>query len=121
MIPLTPSNIHDPLSFDLGDDWVIEVNCTDASGNPLDLTGAQIEWKLTRSSDKTVAALLTRDHGIVVASDTNASPTACTVLLPAADTALLIAGYYQDRLRVTTFDGIVTTQSFGRIDALNIA
>jgi hypothetical protein len=120
MIPLQTSNVHSPLSFDIGDTWLIEFECHDVIGVPLNLSGATIEWRL-RDGDGNIILLLTdQTTGITVMPppDLNTPSFQCVVTLTPAQTSIIPAGHYVDRLRITTAQGIVTTQSVGRIDAI---
>jgi hypothetical protein len=120
VISLQPGNVHDPQVFDIGDDWQIEFDCNDGAGNPLDLTAAgAIEWLLRDQTGNQIAllTLAAGDITVLPAVSTNAIPNACSVWFKNALTAALTPGFYNDRLRVTTWQGFVTTQSYGRVEA----
>ena len=121
MIDLEPGNVHDPIAFDIGDDWFIEIDCTDASGAPLDLTGASLEWTLFNAADPVDAATplqtLTLGQGVTL---DGTPPTKAIVWLHHTETTQLIPGFYRDRFRVTTVAGVVSTQSVGRIEAVAV-
>lgn len=108
--------IHDPLSFYCGDTWEIAGTLTDASGAPLDLTGAALQWKLDDPTGAINALTLALGSGITITG----LATAGTVLIEptAVQTAALAAGVYRDQVRVTLADGTVTTQWVGSITAL---
>lgn len=107
---------HDPETFVCGDNWQLTGPLQDASGNPLNLTGATIQWKLD-SLDGT-QNILTLDNaetgGITVIT-----PSAATVLVNVLKTqsAAVAAGTYKDWLRVTLSDGTVFTEWTGIIRA----
>lgn len=113
------TKIHDPFSFTLGDTWEIQLSCHDADGAALDLSSAEIEWRLdnvdANGSPFETVALKTAGAGISVIDAINGL---CLVTLEPEETIALPAGYYLDQWRVVTADGRKSTQARGRIDAV---
>jgi hypothetical protein len=107
--------LHDALQFFRGDTWEIEFQCNDSAGVPLDLTGASIEWKLDTMGRVNVQTRTTADR-ITIADPARAG--ICVLSLRKDDTTTILAGYYQDQLRVTTAAGLVSVQSTGRIESI---
>jgi hypothetical protein len=117
--------IHPLWSFGRGDTFPISACLTDANGEALDLSGAQnIEWKLETAPawpadphcdppTPTVALDLTIGNGVAVANETEGE---ITITVTAAQSSALAPGRYRDQLRVTTAEGIVSTQWVGFID-----
>jgi hypothetical protein len=106
---MVDTNVHEPLTFTVGDDAWISINCTDAADHALDLTTSSVEWQL-KDADGTIAVQLTKAEG-----DIAVDAGVCAIWLHAATTALLAAGFYQDRLRITSEEGFITTLSSGPI------
>ena len=70
-----------------------------------DATGSQI-------------ALLTQANGdiVVLPEPDEVTRSKCVVWFKSELTATLVPGIYIDRLRITTYEGITTTQSIGSIE-----
>ena len=114
-IKLHPDNVHDPLQLEIGDDWIISVQCTNSNGSPMDLTGVQaVEWKLVDPTTGVATYVLTAGHGILQPLTLGQ----CVVWLTKLQSATLAAKSYFDQFRVTTSLGVQSTQSRGRIDAI---
>lgn len=97
-------------TFHAGETWIIDVTCRDAAGAPINLTGAQIAWRLKRGGQ--VALDVTLGTGITVVSA--AAGTISIRVTPAMQTAANItAQHYSHELRITTADGTVSTQTRG--------
>jgi hypothetical protein len=110
--PMT--TIHDPINFVCGDDWQLTGPLNDALGNPLNLVGAAISWKLDSIDGLTNFLTLGIGNGITVISE----PLATIIVdASAAQTAALSAGSYRDWLRVTLASGAVMTEWSGVIIA----
>src|SRR5690348_5271084 len=100
VIKLQQSNIHDPLTFDVGDDWVIKIFCTNSDGTPMDLTGApSVVWKLESASTRSIMFTLVLGNGISMLQPFTLG--ICVVWLKAAQTATLAPGPYFDKCVVT--------------------
>jgi hypothetical protein len=112
------SRTHPPLAFNIGDDWFIEVECKSADGSPLDLRGAEVEWRLTDMAGNTIFDL-TVGAGVAIepAFPPVPYPNVVMIRLLPAQTSQIVPGRYQDRTRVRSAHGIVSTQSTGPIDA----
>jgi hypothetical protein len=122
--------IHEPLQFYAGDTWEIRFACHQADGiTPLDLTDAEIEWKLatadTLDQEPEVVFTATIGQGVTVIGDPQAG--VCQVVIPGKASAEtpspnsgdFAPGYYRDQVRVVfPLSGLVTTQIGGRIQAL---
>jgi hypothetical protein len=110
--------VHPPLRYLVGDQWQLVFVCTKSDGSPLDLTDADIEWRLLGLDDSlgTVTLVRTNDDDIAVIGD--AVQGICILTLDGVDTAMLYPGFYQDQLQVTTAIGALTTQAIGRIEAV---
>jgi len=107
--------IHDPLRFYVGDQWVMVFPCANPDGTPLDLTGASAQWRLDDFDGNTLLTKTTSDALTILTPPTGGL---VGLTLDDTDTEVIVPGYYQDQLRVTTSDGATTTQSSGRIEAL---
>lgn len=91
-------------TFDLGEDWPIELVCSEADGvTVLDITSASVRW---RGAGAEVTGVI-RDGpaGLV------------TLTAPGAQTAGLTAGQHSYTVRVTLADGRISDQLFGFITA----
>ena len=96
--------------FHAGETWVIDVSCRDAAGAPINLTGAQIAWRLKRGGQTAFDA--TVGSGITVVSAA-AGTISIRVTPSMQDAANLVARTYRHELRITTADGTVSTQTQG--------
>jgi hypothetical protein len=96
------TTVHDPFDFVCGMTWEMSGPLEDADGNPLNLTGAQIAWRLESLDGLARILELTLGAGITVAS----VPLA-TILVQAStvQTAAVPPGTYKDWLIVTLLDG----------------
>ncbi|HTK34538.1 MAG TPA: hypothetical protein VL358_04520 [Caulobacteraceae bacterium] len=101
------------LSFFLGEDWQIELTCRDADGGALDLTGAQVKWRL--ADPRTLRLDLVNGDGVVLADD----PTTgvATIVVTAAMQGELPAGLYSHEAQVVLADGTVSDQAYGTLYA----
>ena len=97
-----------------GDTWVIDAALHDNANAALDLTDAEIVWRL-RNAAQTVVAELTVDNGIEV---TNAAGGLCRITVTPVQSAALPEGNYSDEIVVTTAEGLVTTQAVGAITVM---
>ena len=116
----TRSNLHDTIAFEVGDDWLIAVSCTNADGTPMDLTGAALEWKLADVDTGHIFATLTVGSGITIEAAVSGIANTCLIWLTHAVTATIAPGFYRDQLRVTTAQNLISTQMKGRIQALPV-
>lgn len=108
--------VHPLMVFRCGDNWTFSGPLNDAQGNPLDLSGATITWKLDNpSGEATNLTPLTLGAGIQIINENTA-----TVLYgpSAAQTATLSPGTYYDCLKVVLSDGETYTTVEGPINAL---
>src|SRR6266566_3693524 len=121
MISLKLSNIHDPLTFDIGDDWIIQVQCTNSDGSNMDLTGAAVNWKLSTLATPTVPATVIKNYNVGSGISIVSPPTLgkAIIWLPKTESAVIVAADYADKCTVTTAGGLVSTQSKGRITAVS--
>jgi hypothetical protein len=118
MVSTRARNVHEPRVCAIGDDWQMEFDCTDQANAPLELLGAQsIEWRLTDATGSQIA-LLTQANGdiVVLPEPDEVTRSKCVVWFKSELTATLVPGIYIDRLRITTYEGITTTQSIGSIE-----
>jgi hypothetical protein len=93
-------NRNQRLELVAGDDWQLDAILLDASGNPLDLTAATLEWTLIDSYGWTAPATPTIALG--------AAPGECTVKIAAAESTAIKGGGYMAYWRVT-IGGLVQT------------
>lgn len=107
--------IHPPLQFYAGDTWEIVWSCLDVNGQPLDLTGASIVWKLDTLQGQNI---LTQDLTSSISILQPSTGGQCMLTLPSVVSGQIPPAYYQDQLRVTTATGVVTTQASGRVQCL---
>lgn len=80
-----------------GSTWEFDATLHDAACNPLDLTGAEIAWRLY-DIQRAVKIELTVGDGITVV---NATSGLCKITVPAVLTAPLAQGFYRDEIVVT--------------------
>jgi hypothetical protein len=73
-------------------------------------------------ADDSQVALLTlgNDNTVKPVPDVHVVPSRCVVRHASTATALLLLGYYRDRLQVRTADSVFVTLAWGRIEALSI-
>jgi hypothetical protein len=90
------TTMHDLHSFYAGDDWQINGSLFDIDGQPLDITSANIEWALLNFSQEIVLNGSSAQIQIIDAVNGK-----ITILVPNEATAPLVAGEYNDVLRVT--------------------
>jgi len=90
------TTIHELHTFYAGDDWQIDGSLFDVDGNPLDVTGATLEWALL---DFTHAVVL--DESVAQVEIIDAVNGKITIVVPDGATEGLPAGQYSDVLRVT--------------------
>ena len=114
------SNLHAPIAFEVGDDWLILVSCSNADGTPMDLTSAALEWKLADiATGKIIVATLTVGSGITIQAPVMGVASTCLIWLTHTATAAIAPGFYRDQLRVTA-GALVSTQMKGRIEAVSV-
>jgi hypothetical protein len=101
---------HHQLTFSQGDIWKIVGRLYDVNRQPLDITGADIEWGLLNSSN--VTAVETED---VTITFTDAVNGLFLIVVPAAITAALPPGGYVDNCRVSSASIAKETYWFGPI------
>jgi hypothetical protein len=105
------TNTHPDFLLYAGSTWQIDATLHDTAGNPLDLTSAQVVWRLYSANGSKVLEL-TDGNGIEIV---NATGGLCRITVPAAQTATLAPGSYRDDIVVTGSDGFVCTQAVGVI------
>ena len=95
------------LSFDLGEDWIVNITCNLADGlTILDLTSASIEMIVGTFSTPLITAV-----GTISAPTTG---KAIFHITPAQQTSAAIsAGPYQYTIRATLSDGTLSDQAYG--------
>jgi hypothetical protein len=99
---------HKPLTWFAGDDWEIRATLVDEAGQPYDLSGTHvIKWALVDSSHVKVL-----DETAATVTVTDGPAGKCTILIPADKTTGLLAGHYQDAIRIV-IGGITSTLSTG--------
>ena len=96
------ADTHQPLSLFAGDDWSIGVTFLDASGAPIDLTGATVLWTLLNIEGQ--AALTSSQFSVTVGGTTGQ----CTLDVPAASSTTLAGGTYNDAWRLVIGGGATT-------------
>jgi hypothetical protein len=110
------TTIHDPLDLICGDTWQFDGPLLDADDCPLNLTGAEISWRLDGLRGGNYIALsLSSSGGISIVNLTRAE---ILVSAPPSLTSQLAPGVYRDWLRVTLSDGTVLTMWSGIIRAV---
>lgn len=111
--------IHPPQQFYVGDSWEISALCTDGDGDPLDLSAAQITWKLKSVADNSIKLTLTVGNGIALIENTSGDLVLgqCIVTVTPAQSGPLAPGYYRDELTVVA-GARTLTQFKGRIEAI---
>jgi hypothetical protein len=107
--------VHDPITVLCGTNWEFSGPLQDARGDPLNLSGASIVWKLDSVDGSTRIVTLSLNSGIQIVS----APTS-TILVkaPASQTAGIAAGTYRDWLIVTLASGDVLPGWTGIIRAI---
>ena len=116
-----PISYHSPLQFFCGDTWEIQWDCHRADGSPLSLVGARVVWKLDDMNGVNIKTKTTDDNSVLILDPP--ADGKCMLSLSGAETAGLTPGFYRDAIVVTTGartnePSIVTTQSAGRIEAV---
>lgn len=93
------------LTFDRGEDWIIDMTCYEADGEtPVDLTGAAVTMAVSEIGNLPVGYISSAPtSGRVVVRCTPAQQT----------TAAIEPGKYDYSLRVTLASGVVSDQSVG--------
>ena len=100
------ADTHAPLSLFAGDDWSIGVTFLDATGAPINLTGATVKWTILNIDGQ--AALTASQFSITVGGATGQ----CTLAVPATSSTTLAGGTYNDTWRLV-IGGIATTPLYG--------
>ena len=88
-----------------GDTKTLVVTVKDSSGNPVNIAGAAILWRASRSIRKTAALSKEVNDGIVISDGPNGQ---FTVSLDPADTDDMHGEYYHEA-QVTALDGTIST------------
>lgn len=106
--------VHAEQQWTAGDDWQVNATLLDQDGEPYDLSGTTppIKWALVNELGETV--LTEADANIFIV---DAPAGRCSIVIPAAKTAPVPGGRYNDAVRII-FDGITSTLSYGRIDVV---
>lgn len=107
---LIAGSTHQLFPFVGGDDWQIAATLLDVTGEPYDLSNAQILWTLVRyAGGQRVIADTDIDIAVV-------DPLAgtCVITVPARATTGIPGGRYNDVLRIVT-GGITTTLCIGPV------
>jgi hypothetical protein len=94
-----------------GSSWQFDASLHDAACAPLDLTGAQIAWRLYSAGGAQVLEL-TRDNGISVINEVGGL---CRITVTAEQSAGIGVGSYRDEIVVSMPAGFVSTQAIGTI------
>jgi len=108
---------HRKFTFITGDTWPIDATCSDVNNKPIDLaTASTLQWTLMDQDGAVIAsAALGSGIELVVA----AHGLALITLAPAT-TIDIKPGFYQDVLKLTMSDGMVSTQAVGLIEVVNV-
>jgi hypothetical protein len=111
--------VHPPQQFYAGDTWVIGATCSDADGNPIDLSTSNAIWRLNDTTGLNLMEL-TVGNGIALIENVSGDLIigVCRIEVDFDRTADLGAGYYQDDFTVIDANGKVSTQFRGRIEVL---
>jgi hypothetical protein len=114
------ATLHPQMSYYVGDTIMFDVICKDADGNPVNLSGINVDFKLNDPYGNNVenytiiGAVIT--GGLLILDMANGK---IGVTVPATRTAGYITGYYRDHLRLTVpepgFDAIVISELVGYI------
>lgn len=113
---MTGPTVHDPFAFTCGTDWIIPGVANDINGQPLNLTGATVEWFLDDLANSQRFLYLTQADGVLV--DPGAAGT-FTVNASGGRNVNIPPGDYKDTLIVTLANGGgVSVQWVGAITAL---
>lgn len=113
---IDPGPSVEPLKFSLGETWQIIITCTDGNGDLVDLTGLLFAgWRVANDDGIWIDAQL--GSGISVDSD----PTTGVLSIAITDAMQLAleAGTYQHELRITTAEGITSTQMIGTLTLID--
>lgn len=86
-----------------GDTWMIAWTWKDNDGQPIDLTGAIVDWALESAHGEIVASAGVAEGSIEI----ELSSAKCFVTVKAADTAEITPGAYRCDMQVTYADGTV--------------
>ena len=100
------ADTHPPLSLFAGDDWSIVATFLDATGAPIDLTGATVLWTLLNIEGQ--AVLTSSQFSVTIGGATGQ----CTLTVPAASSTKLAGGTYSDAWRLV-IGGVATTALYG--------
>jgi hypothetical protein len=103
---------HQRLELVGGDDWVFNEVLVDANGNPIDLTGATVQWTLLDSFG--FRALMPTDFTITLGTPIGSA----TVKVAATRSTKVVGGGYADYWRVTT-GGVTQTTLTGAMSVLS--
>lgn len=110
-------SVQTDLEFHSGENWIVQYECNDGSGNDINLTGAELEWALA-TLDSTVVMTCTIGDGITLTAPLEGS---CTLSVTPAHqtTAGITAGTtYRWELRLTTASGTISVQGEGKLAVL---
>jgi hypothetical protein len=102
---------HPAMDWFAGDDWEINATLLDEHGNPYDLSQPhEIKWALANSNQTVVLA----ETDVVVSIVDPPTLGQCVISVPAAKTATLAGGHYNDAIRLVV-GGVTSTLSTGPI------
>jgi hypothetical protein len=104
------------LAFHLGETWGMDVTCSDADGNPIDLTGATVKWRLASKTAKIMERAI--GDGIVIDADPTTGRCKVDVTDTMQTTAAVAVGVYRHELWVVQANGAISVQVVG---AFNVA
>lgn len=118
MICVLTGNDNEPsnVSFENGEDWILDATMHDSAGEPLDISSAQVRWRLALNND--VLTELTVGSGITLIN--GGTTGECLIhVTPANQVTLGIApNFYQHAAQVILSDGTVTNQFAGYLQVL---
>lgn len=103
------------IQFRIGETWPIELTAHDSCRNVLDITGAEVKWRL--ALDGVIVEELSVGDGVVIVD--GPAGIAMITLTPAAQAALeLEPAFYQHECQVILPTGVKTDQFAGVLQAL---
>jgi len=106
--------VHDPISLLCGDTWEFLGPMNDSSGNPLNLAGASITWKLDKPDNSQNMLTLSLGSGIAI---TDLPSATILVTVTPTQTLAIAPSSYLDAIIVTLATGEVFTEWSGVIRA----
>ena len=100
--------------FRLGEDWTITIDCQDSAGEPLDLTGGDLRFRLSDFDQTTLYLDLSKAEGVSIADPATGR---AVVLITADMQAGLKAQTFRYDTEAVLGDGTASDQAFGTLPA----